>query len=111
MHYPNALLSAAHELSLRHNQTCLRLANNRDDTQHIGKAGSVTPRWSASGGSTNLGTHIHIFFMHGDIGQCIGATRERVRRSREAFNATDCTYERLRSDNQRLLALKRFADI
>jgi CRP-like cAMP-binding protein len=61
------------------------VANNRDDTQHICKAGSVTPQWSASGGSTNLGTHIHIPFMHGDIGQCIGMTRETVTRILGSF--------------------------
>src|SRR5258708_11156530 len=111
MHYPNALLSAAHELSLHRNQTCLRIANNRDDTTYLqGWFGYSSMECIRR---VNEPRHTYPYSLH--------AWRHRVMHRHDAresqmylgkpSTSTDCTYERLRSDNQRLLALKRFADI
>lgn len=80
LRYPSAFQGAARELALYYDEACLRLRT-------IGVTPSVTKKlarllleWSANGQRTEHGTRVHITLTRGEIGECIGTSRETVTR-------------------------------
>ena len=82
-------LSTAHDLSLRHNQTYLRLETIAMTHNIFSKLAQLF-----CGGVLTAWRTCLLPFTHGEIGRCIGATCETVTRTLGSFQRRrDCTYE------------------
>jgi CRP/FNR family transcriptional regulator len=85
MRHPTACQNVTRELSRQHTRTCERL-------RIVGLTSSATARlaqlllgWCTEGRETGGGTEIRFLLSHGEIGECIGASRETVTRTLTDF--------------------------
>ena len=80
-HYPAASRNVALELSLQCTQASARLRILGLTSPVTGRLSSLLLDWCRSGRNTNFGTEVFCALTHGEIGECIGASRESVSRA------------------------------
>ncbi len=80
LRYPAAYQGVARELSLHQDQAFARLRTIGLTHCASAKVGRLLLEWCANGKQTELGARIHIALTHGEIAECIGASRETVTR-------------------------------
>jgi CRP/FNR family transcriptional regulator len=78
--YPAAYQGVARELSLHQDQACARLRTIGLTHCTSAKLGRLLLEWCANSQQTELGVRIHVALTHGEIAECIGASRETVTR-------------------------------
>ena len=83
--HPGAYRSVARELSLECNLACTRLRTIGLATSVRAKLARLLLEWSASGRPMESGIQLHLSLTHGEIGECIGTSRETVTRTLNTF--------------------------
>jgi CRP/FNR family cyclic AMP-dependent transcriptional regulator len=81
LRYPIAFQNVVRELSLHHTRACVRLRMFGVTTTVHARLAYLLLEWCTTGQQTERGTHIRIAFTHGEIGECIGTSRESVTRA------------------------------
>ncbi len=76
-----ALMSVMRELSQQHDQACVRLHTIALTPCVSAKVARLLLELCSRGQRTELGVRIHIPLTHGEIGECIGTSRESVTRA------------------------------
>lgn len=85
MRHPTASQNAMRELSLQHTRTCERLRIVGLPSSAPGRLAQLLLEWCTGGRQTRNGTQIRFLLSHGEIGECIGASRETVTRTLTDF--------------------------
>lgn len=81
LRYPIACHNVVRELSLHHTRACVRLRTfGLTLTVHARLAGLLL-EWCKTGEQRESGTAIRLVLTHGEIGECIGTSRESVTRT------------------------------
>ena len=78
--YPPVWMSLCHQLSRQADQACLRLRTLGLAQCTTSKLARLIVEWCADGYLTQHGIRIHLPLTHGEIGECIGASRETITR-------------------------------
>jgi CRP/FNR family transcriptional regulator, cyclic AMP receptor protein len=78
--HPHTLRAAACLLGRAYNQASARLRTMGVGFTVMAKVAGLLLEWSGNGNETGRGKQIHVALTHGEMGQCIGATRESVSR-------------------------------
>lgn len=85
MRHPAARQSVANALSMDYDRACERLRTVGLASTAREKLALLLLEWSAGGRPTERGTRVHISLTHGEIGECIGISRETVTRTLNKF--------------------------
>jgi CRP/FNR family transcriptional regulator len=80
MRYPSALQNAARELSLDFARACEHVRRLGLEVTATAKLARLLLEWCATGQNTERGTRFVCTLTHGEIGECIGSSRETVTR-------------------------------
>lgn len=78
--FPEAYKGVARELSLGQERACDRLRTIGLTHGTSAKIGRLLLEWCATGRKTDRSARIHLALTHGEIAECIGASRETVTR-------------------------------
>ncbi len=81
LRYPTACQNVLRELSLHHTQACVRLRTFGLTSTVYARLAGLLLEWCKTGEQTESGTKIRLAFTHGEIGECIGTSRESVTRT------------------------------
>ena len=76
---------AMREVSLDYDRTCQRLRTLGFSYTSHAKLANLLLEWAVGVQQTVDGTRLHIALTHGELGECIGATRETVTRALSDF--------------------------
>ena len=80
MRYPSAFQTAARELSLDFARACEHVRRLGLEITATAKLARLLLEWCATGRRTERGTRFVCTLTHGEIGECIGSSRETVTR-------------------------------
>jgi CRP/FNR family cyclic AMP-dependent transcriptional regulator len=89
LQYPDASQNVARELSFLYRRTCERLRILGLITSVPARLARLVLEWCRDGQPTKRGIQIRCALTHGEIGECIGASRETVTRTLTDFKNQD----------------------
>jgi len=87
LRHPIATRNVARELSQNYTRACDRMRILGLSSSVPGKLAALLLQWCRSGVRTKSGTKIRCLLTHGEIGECIGASREGVTRTMNEFKS------------------------
>jgi CRP/FNR family transcriptional regulator len=106
--HPVACQNVTRELSRQHSRTCERLRIVGLTSSAPARLAQLLLEWCTGGRETGAGTEIRFLLSHGEIGECIGASRETVTRTLTDFkhrNLVEVNGSILTIPNQSALAV------